>query len=1262
MNVDRIKVFFVGQFERNDIKRFCDYNLDEIKKETKKQPQQLRYDYLGGEGDSPDLRVIELINKSEKQGYLPSLVFHLVEYWYAEMEWSSKVLLEARLHEELCLAAQELWREETQKPQAIRAFGRLADIHEGFRSEWRDKGTGANLTEVRSLGPLKEFNEFIRHLAACRELEEQASAHFEARNCVSARESYRELNKVQPGYGDVRERIAEIDRLLSECQQLQRQANDYVGSHEWLKALATFQELGGLSCECPDMPGWVDNPDDAQKLQKLVETARLGYAIDNTLPWGDPNPYQLFQEMDTAVTPHSSMETIQQTLRRLKNLAKEQQTNLEPLGQSDSERLLIDAVILPLSISEESVSGVEAFFVANSYLPSPEIITQQYPAESAALLYVLGYGRQAAALWERQQQEQPLDARLAHCQGIHYWRQATQAGDATSALENWRYAISNWAIALADTAYWLRWGRQRYHQYGVEFVFTSIHTLTVRIPEAIDKWLQTSAAQTKDGGDQAHANVLEQLRQDLFIEQAAVRLVQGIGGIAHTSGQQIWFGPLRAGQQPPLAEALAQHIARARSDQVTDNPLLQGLPPAEALRQLRWYFSYLGKAAIFLEPSLHDPQKALEMLENTTFQHAPACDDLTCPQHGPQRIPVPVCCPHWEQFATRAQAYRYLPEPANQLREDALRLAITAHAQLAQQQIVRGEIQDREILQGEWRKLLALAEFSQDRANIREQLRAAVLAATDEPLTTIPRLDTLINLLIASLNLLAEGDQPAEGLSLKNRLAELLARRGAIKLGQGDIPGAEADLKQALAVAPHNHEIRGQLANTWTIAASESAPTDRFLALDYARRATELLDEGEAKYPGHDYSQIRDWIVKARQNLTLRPATVPLPGESTGEALPPVKRPSQQTAAQELPEVIRLYGRGVQFLREGKYLQALDKFTEALEITPGDDDIQAQAIEALLAQAWLLIEQGEPQAGLGLIEQWSPKLPTQAARLQRQFAFLQKWSEYFLFLREDKGFLYRLHDYQEILLPFEGSHTDGTLIRARVEKDDLILTAVLRSMPRPDAETVWHNLLSACAEIMLVRPCAEEGQPVFLKSVLPFRLFAPEWFALAVSELSEFADVSLYHLLVIDRLRSGFRETRAKYMQKIQNSRFAPVTIEAIKKMCQDQKWQCEEVVANSRYEVIAFKRQVQITSELDGARLAVRLGQLRKPDRQTFEQLLRLNSRFMMEKLSLGKDRQLILSSEWPYLDGSSIGDAFASLERQLTGLQPVLNDLLES
>jgi tetratricopeptide (TPR) repeat protein len=1239
------------------LENFCFFYRRKIEHITKIERPELDFDHL--KGDRPRSKAQYLIDESERLGELTDLIFYLANFWFEDSHGKVEKYCQDQLHEDLCIAAQELWHNQKIE-RAIQAFEWLAKCDVHFQQEWegiaRDGLVNAPRIGDTSIGH-KNLKALLDHLVMCREMYEQAGILLTQRQCTQARELYAKLEEAQPNYHDVRKRIKKVGESLSKCQQLHEQANGYVDAHEWLKALAAFQEVAAQPCACPDIPEWVNNPADVQKLQNLIETARLGYFIDDTLPWGEPNPYRLFQELDTAVTPNSSMESIQKAHRRLKNLTEEQQTSLKSLEQSDSERLFTDAFILPLAIPEDVVSAVEAFFVANGHLPPPETISEQYPGQSATLLYALGHAGQAAAIWEKMQQEQPLDARLAHCQGIYYWRQAAQASDVASALENWRYAISNWAIALADTAYWLRWGRQRYEQYSLEFVFTSVHTLTVRIPGKMAGWLKAKADQAAQDGDQLSADTLAQLLRELFIELAAVRLAQAIGGIAHASGQQIWFGPLRAGQQPVLAEAAARQIAQVRPDQMTDSPLLQGLPPEEALRRLRWYFSYLGEAAVFLDQPLYDPQKALEMLESVACQGAPDCHDAACPQHGRQKIPVPVCCPHWQEFASHTLAYRYLPEPISQLREDALHLAITAHTHLARQQFDQGEIKDAAALQGEWRKLLALAEFSQDRARIRERLGTAVLAATDEPLTTIPRLNTLINLLITSLNILAAGDQPAEGQPLKNRLAELLAQRGAIKQMQADMPGAEADLKQALAVAPHNHEIRSQLANTWTIAASESVQTDRFLALDYVRRATELLDEGETKYPGHDYTQIRDWIAKSRQNITPRPATVPLPGESGDQAPYSTKPPSRQAAAHEVPEAIRLYGRGVQLLREGKYEQSLGAFDEALKITPEDTDVQAQAIEALMARAWLLADQEKSEEALALVVQWQPKLPAQVARLQRQFAFLQKWCEHLFFLYKEKAFLHRLYDYQEVQLPFSGTNSDGALVRVQVEADGFRLTAALGAFPRPDIETVLHNLFAASSEIMLVKPCATDGQNIFLKSVLPFRLFTPEWFVLATLELSEFADLSPYYLLEIDRLRSWFRETRAKYIQQIQHSKFMPVTVEAVKKICRDKSWQLEEVVTNTRYEVTAFKkRQVQITSEPDGVRLAIRLGQLRQPDREMFAELLRLNAGLDTGKLSLDKEKHLILSSEWPYLDEPAIAAAFAALEQQLAELDPVL------
>ena len=160
--------------------------------------------------------------------------------------------------------------------------------------------------------------------------------------------------------------------------------------------------------------------------------------------------------------------------------------------------------------------------------------------------------------------------------------------------------------------------------------------------------------------------------------------------------------------------------------------------------------------------------------------------------------------------------------------------------------------------------------------------------------------------------------------------------------------------------------------------------------------------------------------------------------------------------------------------------------------------------------------------------------------------------------------------------------------------------------------------------------------------------------------MSEFADLSLFQLLEVNRLRSRFREARAKYTQQIQQSRFMPVTGEAIKKVCQDNQWSFKEQVTNARYEVSVLKQPIQVMSEPDGARLAIILGELHRSNRPTLINLLQLNSKFVTSKLSLDKEKQLILSSEWPYLDELAAAEAFASLMQQSEELHRTLSGLL--
>jgi hypothetical protein len=184
--------------------------------------------------------------------------------------------------------------------------------------------------------------------------------------------------------------------------------------------------------------------------------------------------------------------------------------------------------------------------------------------------------------------------------------------------------------------------------------------------------LLTGQARLEVDGDPALADEMRQLHRELFIEFKATRLAQALGGIALSTGQLAWFGPLWMDQYG-WQEAVSQYTTTMVPDDSLTNQLLGKLSPDDALRRLRWYFSYLRTAAILLEGSEPDPKGALQALDPSSGKQTPDCRMANCPVHGKHPFPVLVCCLHSEQFAPNNPAYAglSLPEAEAQMCDDA---------------------------------------------------------------------------------------------------------------------------------------------------------------------------------------------------------------------------------------------------------------------------------------------------------------------------------------------------------------------------------------------------------------------------------------------------------------------------------------------------------------------------------------------------------------------------------------------------------------
>lgn len=1047
-------------------------------------------------------------------------------------------------------------------------------------------------------------------------------------------------------------------------------------------------------------------------------------AVENQIGKEQTDKYKrlILRYAGAPITPTSSMDDVQEEIRRLDNqkkLSLKKRNSLETLLKSAEQRLFVDIFLYPACPSEDTALSFEKTFLEDGQFPTSETIVKQYPEEEVTiLLLLLDRPEGVLEILKATQQSKPTNGKIAHFQALLYLAQAYEgdAHDPERILDNWRRTISHWAVSLADTGHWVKWGRERYQCYGQEPVFTAIVNLEGTLKDYLVRLLQDNSERIPKSEDITQP----QLLQELSVEFAAVRLSQGLGGISIEPGRVAWFGPLWMTQYN-LQDVLAKHIAGFVPDESMANQLLGKLSPEEAFRRLRWYFSYLRTAAILLEDPGPDPKAALTTLAQSDCKNAPECNDPDCPLHRKPSFPVVVCCPHWDQFVAYNPAYQEFPSPQEQMCEDALHFALAAHLQLAYQQMGasfklskqslqnlmkedipetiledlkpleeqefakrvefldviekhigqeqtakykdlilkyadKGEAISLNILEREWQEMFELAGYSRNPADLCERLHTIVLEETRSIPLTLGRLSASITILEVSLKML-EAKDPV----LKARLVQLLDRRGILKLTQGDMLGADTDLRQALIYAPDRHEIREKLVNLWITLAGYVVNTDRFQALDYLRQAVELIEEGQKKYPGYDWDKLSKWIETSRKNLigqdVYSQKTDGQPSGKPGDA-DVYRKFSDDNGATTDP--VKLYGQGVTALRENRLDLALKTFRRALEFAPDDVDIQTKAAEAVLAKATPFIEQDDREkydTGLALIRKWIPDLPTQSERFERQLEFLKWWSHIRDCLKIDEDLFYKVNDYREVWILSEGQHVDPVMVRMEVKDNDLCLSTSLPVIPSDQIEGAFENLLIASSEIMLFKLALSTKAELALKIQLPaFYLVDPKWFFLIIDELSDFADISLTQLSRLDDLRAWFREKRAEATRRIQNSDHLAISGRSIERLHQEHPnlVLAFERVTGDHYNIRASFAQLEMKAWPDGARLSTCLGKLRVAanHQEMLESLVKRNDEFRESKLALDANMMVILSIELPYLDDQAALKAFNLLQQQVVEL----------
>jgi tetratricopeptide (TPR) repeat protein len=1224
INYDRspIKDFIT---EKIGLNAFCDYLYDKFEQIRGIKLNEITYEHLPKNVNIEKIdQVIHIVEKiDKKKGYFADFVIHLINFWFEKVKGNKKEVKDISLREDLCLAAQELWGEEEQDPGikkklrklAQQGFNRLAELDSAFAAEWKEIGNGAALEQVEKLEPHRNIKDFSTFLKDRREHYQKAQKHIKDHHLVDAREMFFLLDNRLHGYSDV---------------------------SAWVKLL--------------------ENETVVRKLQTLIDIRKSGFVYDDRLPWPTGYPYRLFQQLGSPISPNTPMKEVKEEFQRLKKqesgISEESLYILETLVESEVGRLFVDAFYHPVIPAEKTLLAITEEFFNTGKLPTPQVLATRYPEEAAILLFLLGYPGEAEKTWKKDHIEQPLEGISAHCLGLFYLGNAYDNAntDPGKRVSDWQAAIAHWAVALTNTAYWVKWGRERFNRYDIDFVFAHINEFKSKIKSFLGSLLEPD----RDKDSQIAGNT-KGLQWDMEIEFQAIHLTQAVGGVDIGEGCAAWFGPLwmRAYERQ---DALANHISAASP------PASHFLPAQGSVQEnfmrLRRYFSYLSKPAVLLEGINPNPGETLQLLYQPGLPKEPDCGDPQCPVHGEPKFPLQVHCRSWDGFEPANPAYKALAEPMTRMCEDALHLAITAHWIQSKQYIDEDKLIHPELVEEQWKALLKIARYSQNPADVRQWLRRNVLAETAALPKDMAALDAAIKIIELCLSTLSASynDLPKDvkdvelekDKELKKQLAQLLAHRGMKKLEIEDIPAAEENLSQALSLAPHIHSIRIKLVELLMGKSASMIRRDLFQSQEFLRQANAFIKTGQ-EYKGFDYSYLLEQIARIRQTFSTHKTGTDNDNGKKQVGTEPIKQ--KQPPLPETSDIAKKYARGIKELREKRPDAALSTFEQAFNETPEDIEIQKIIPTALMEYALQLCDQDFHDKALELVNHWLHRLPSQENQLKKQLEFLKKWPELLTCLNDSKDLNYNLYEYREVHLFPLNPHTTRELqfIKVLVEDNCLSFDSLLPPIPDTEKAVAMLNLLQASNEIMFKLVYSEKSQLAF-KWAVPFRLVTPGWFNQTALDLFHFSNITVEQILDKEKIGSQFREIEARSNQRHPTEHLSQ-SAKILEKVCRERQLRCDDL-AGGDYKVNDSKIKIKI--QKNGTRFYHLLGAAQqRTDMQTkYMEMVRFNTENHPYKLSLDKDMNIIYSVLLPHLDEESTSAAFTLLENQPPELAAIIKD----
>ena len=600
-------------------------------------------------------------------------------------------------------------------------------------------------------------------------------------------------------YRDVNEMIRSLEESVEKLDEIKLQLNTAIRNARWEDALKYCTEI------------LENNPNDGQ-------TRRIQSHLQHIIAFlnqfdGDYVAFPSLQEADPYVALREagvSANATQATLIKTIDIIRSDMSSVDTAKLDHlitvEQRLVVDFLMhQPTQNLEALQTRIVDYFDQHNALPTPEEF-MDYPQGTHPLIHTFNKNYQAAEeQWHALLTDETVSFLLLHnLMVFHYWMAhlMLENREYSLMLAHWHEAIGFWAVLSNTPAYLNDWIEERCEAYDVELIRT----------ENLTSAMQTTLlGMFDDSGD------FQDRRLDILVEDRAASVLARANGVVIDDDMHLTVGP-RVMQHLGLEEDIAR-IAQ------NDKPIAI---------EVRYMFSQIGRIVIMLEEGYTD--EAFDYLHNS--------DCGQC--HLDRKAGSPrLACHECQYFDSMNVGYALLPDKAQLLETDALRLLADVHTESVVQ-LLQDPNSDPKAVADAW---LSAWESGVGSRQLVKALDTAhkMLKREDfagERTREIAWYTWLIEAMDAILSDLRGGQAlPTADLDKFNKiLAACYANRSIDRNNEHMLEGSQKDAERALELDPTSANAHFAMSYVFEKLSYNSLPNH--IKISYTRRSLRTAEAG----------------------------------------------------------------------------------------------------------------------------------------------------------------------------------------------------------------------------------------------------------------------------------------------------------------------------------------------------------------------------------------------------------------------------------